>query len=424
MEKMERRLTAILMADVVGYSRLMSDNEESTVGDLKALHETARNIINENGGRVVDLTGDSILAEFPSVVGAVKSAVSMCKTAPDDALHRPARRLQIRVGVHQAEITQDAEKLYGDGINVAARLQALADPGGVAISGRVYEDIHGKLELNWVDTGERSLKNIARPVRVYKLDSAAAPLLDRSPLDLPAKPSIAVLPFQNMSGDPEQDYFADGMVEDITTALSRLRWLFVVARNSSFTYKGRSVDVKQVGRELGVRYVLEGSVRKAGTRLRITAQLIDASAAIHIWADRFDGDLVDVFELQDQIASRVVGSIGHQVERAEIQRVIREPTQNLDAHDCYLRGLAYFYGFSRSTNKQALPMFESAMRLDPDYASAFGMAARCYIQRRGFGWVEDPVHELDETIRLSVRAAESGARMPSRFLPQGRRTSS
>ena len=301
--------------------------------------------------------------------------------------------------------------IYGEGVNIAARLEALAEPGGVCISAKVHEEVRGKLDCAFEDMGEQAVKNISRPVRAYRLRpdkpvDGAAPA--RPTLSLPDKPSIAVLPFQNMSGDPEQEYFADGMVEDITTALSRMRWLFVIARNSSFTYKGRAVDVKQVGRELGVRYVLEGSVRKAGNRVRITGQLIDAATGAHLWADRFDGELADIFELQDQVTSSVVGAIAPKLEQAEIERVKRKPTESLDAYDYFLRGMAAFHQFSKAANAEALEMFSRAIERDPRFASAYGMAARCYLQRKGFGWVATAEREIAEAEKLARRAAELG----------------
>ncbi len=276
----------------------------------------------------------------------------------------------------------DRGDIFGDGVNVAARLEGVAEPGGICVSGRVLEDIQGKLDIAFDDAGKQQLKNIARPVRVYRVRLSGAALSSRPALPLPDKPSIAVLPFHNMSGDLEQEYFADGMVEEIITALSRFKELFVIDRNSSFTYKGRPVDVKQVGQELGVRYVLEGSVRKAGTRVRIAGQLIDASIGAHLWADRFDGPLQDIFELQDQVTSSVVGAISPKLQQAEIERAKRKPTKNLDAYDYYLRGIAAFdvsgRWENRETNDEALRFFYKAIELDPDFASAYGTAATCY----------------------------------------------
>ena len=315
------------------------------------------------------------------------------------------KRIEFRMGINVGDIIIDGRDMWGDGVNVAARLEALAEPGGICVSGRVQEDVHGRLDIAFLDAGEQQLKNIARPVRVYRvrLHNAAKAV---PALPLPTKPSIAVLPFNNMSGDPEQEYFADGMVEEITTALSRMRWLFVIARNSSFTYKGRAVDVKQVGRELGVRYVLEGGVRKAANRVRITAQLIDASTGAHLWADRFEGTLEDIFDLQDRVTASVVGAIAPKLERAEIERVRHKPTESLDAYDYYLRGLATSHPRTRELNDEALRLFYKAIELDPDFSSAYGMAAWCYARRKGSRWMVDQVKETAEAARLARRVVE------------------
>jgi adenylate cyclase len=321
-----------------------------------------------------------------------------------------ARQIVLRIGINLGDVLGDGADIYGEGINIAARLEALAEPGGTCISSKVYEEVRGKLDCAFEDIGEQTVKNISRPVRAFRLRPAgpfawgAAPTM----LSIPEKPSIAVLPFQNMSGDNEQEYFADGIVEEIITALSRIRWLFVIARNSSFTYKGRAVDVKQVGRELGVRYVLEGSVRKAGNRIRITGQLIDASTGAHLWAERFDGGLEDVFDLQDQVTANVVGAIAPKLEQAEMERAKRKPTESLDAYDHYLRGLAGVHQWTQEGNREALSHFKRAIELDPNFASAFGMAARCYAQRTGFAWVTVLEDEIADAARLAHRAAELG----------------
>jgi TolB-like protein/Tfp pilus assembly protein PilF len=322
------------------------------------------------------------------------------------------QRIRLRIGVNLGDIIVEGSDIYGDGVNVAARLEALADPGGICISGPAFDTVDGKLDLAFEDIGEQQVKNIAKPLRVYRLASgspqASPPTPPTEPLPLPDKPSIAVLPFDNMSGDLEQEYFADGMVEEIITALSRMRWLFVIARNSSFIYKGRAVDVKQVGRELGVRYVLEGSVRKAGNKVRISGQLIDASTGAHLWADRFDGALEDVFDLQDQVTACVVGAIAPRLERAEIERAKHKPTESLDAYDYFLRGMAEVHTWEREAHKEALSHFYKAIELDPNFASAYGMAARCYSWRKVCGWMTDPTKETAEAVRLARRAAELG----------------
>jgi TolB-like protein/class 3 adenylate cyclase len=406
----ERRLSAILVADVVGYSRLMEADESGTVAALKDRRSSIlQPIAGAHGGRIIKEMGDGFLMEFGSAAGAVAGALEVQRrSAEENDRLSPNRRIVLRIGVNLGDIIDERGDIFGEGVNIAARLESMAEPGGVCISGKVYTEIEGKLPATFDDLGEQTVKNIARPIRVYRLRLDGTPSALPSALSLPDKPSIVVLPFQNMSGDPEQEYFADGMVEDITTGLSRLRWLFVIARNSSFTYKGRAVDVKQVGRELGVRYVLEGSVRKAGNRVRITGQLIDASTGTHLWANRFDGDLADVFDLQDQVTSSVVGAIAPRLEQAEIERTKRKPTQNLDAYDYFLRGVSAFHQFSRDANAEALELFSRAIEHDPGYAAAFGMAARCYLQRKGFGWVGDARTEILETKRLAQKAAELG----------------
>ena len=340
-----RRLAAILAADVAGYSRLIEADEEGTLGRLKALRgDLIDPKIADHKGRIVKTTGDGLLVEFASVVDALRCAAEMQAAMaesnaplPLGAPHRVPHRDQ------QGDIVVEDGDIFGDGVNVAARLEGLAEPGGICVSARVQEDAAGKLDLSFEDIGDQQLKNIARPVRAYRvvITTGSPSTQVSSGPPLPDKPSIAVLPFANMSGDPEQEYFADGMVEEIITALSRIRWLFVIARNSSFTYKGQAVDVKQVGRELGVRYVLEGSVRKAGgNRVRITGQLIDALNGTHLWADRFDGSLEDIFELQDKIAVSVAGVIEPALHAAEMRRSAARPTTDLTAYDFYLRALS------------------------------------------------------------------------------------
>ena len=411
---MERRLVAILAADVVGYGRLMGADEVGTLERLKALfNELIHPKITERHGRIVKLMGDGLLTEFPSVVEAVQCAVQIQQAMIGRETALPEeQRIRLRIGVNLGDIIIEGSDIYGDGVNVAARLEAIADPGGISISGPAFDQVDGKLDLAFENIGERQVKNIAKPVRVYRLASYG-PQADPhesppDPLSLPDKPSIAVLPFDNMSGDPEQEYFADGMVEEIITALSHIRWLFVIARNSSFTYKGQAIDVKQVGRKLGVRYVLEGSVRKAGNRVRITGQLVDTATGAHLWANRFDGTLEDVFDLQDQVTASVVGAILPKLEQAEIERAKRKPTESLDAYDYYLRGLAVVHEWNREANEEALRLFYRAIDLDPDFAAAYGMAARCYSQRKANVWMVDAARETAEAVRLARRAAELG----------------
>jgi adenylate cyclase len=348
------------------------------------------------------------------VVEAVGCAVEVQQGMVDRNANVPEdKRITFRVGVNLGDIIIDADDIHGDGVNIAARLQAIAEPGVVCVSATGWEHARGKVPYGADDLGEHQLKNIERPVRVFRITSSASATATRKSLPLPDKPSIAALPFQNLSGDPEQEYFADGMVEDIIGGLSRIGWLFVIARNSSFTYKGRTVDVKQVGRELGVRYVLEGSVRKAGSRVRITGQLVDATTGGHIWADRFDGTLEDVFELQDRVTASVVGAIEPRLQRAEIERAGRKPTESLDAYDYFLRGMASFHLFTRDSLLEARRLYQRAIELDPNYASPYGMAARCIHFSRLNGWLEDPDREIADGVRLARRAAALGKDDPT-----------
>jgi len=419
---MARRLTAILAADVVGYSRLVEIDEAGTVTRLAALRETLlAPLIAEHRGRIVKLIGDGLLVEFASLVDAVSCAVEwQAAVARHEAELGADRRLSFRIGVNLGDVIVEGDDIYGDGVNIAARLESLAEPGGICLSGDAYRQVRGKIPAAFEDLGERAVKNLSEPLRVYRIamepasttgpatGPATALSTGDKPLPLPDKPSIAVLPFNNMSGDPDQDYFADGMVEEIITALSHMRWLFVIARNSSFTYKGRAVDVKRVGRELGVRYVLEGSVRKAGARVRITGQLIDATTGVHLWADRFDGTLEDVFDLQDQVTASVVGAIAPRLEQAEIERAKRKPTESLGAYDYFLRGMAGVHTWEREAHQKSLTHFYKAIELDPNFASAYGMAARCYSWRKVCGWLVEPEKETAEAVRLARRAAELG----------------
>jgi TolB-like protein len=394
----------------VGYAGLVEADEAGTLVAVKALQrELIDPLTRERHGRVVKVMGDGAIIEFTSVVDAVACAVAIQRAvAARQANVAVERRIVYRIGVNLGDVVVEGEDLLGDGVIVAARLEQLCEPGGVAVSGTAYDHLQGKINQAIEYLGERQVKNIARAVRVYRvrLGDEARPV--RPTLALPDRPSIAVLPFTNLSGDPEQDYFADGMVEEIIAALSRMRWLFVIARNSSFTYRGHAFDVKQVGRELGVRYVLEGSVRRAGDRVRITGQLLDASTGGHLWADRFGGKLADIFDLQDQITASVVGAIAPKLERAEIDRAQRKPTDSLDAYDHFLRGMAGIHGWTREANAAAFACFTRAIALDPHFAAAYGMAARCFSQRKASGWVEDRQKEIAEATRLARRAAELG----------------
>jgi adenylate cyclase len=349
--QVERRLAAILAVDVAGYSRLMGADEEGTLAALRTVRRALCDPkIADHRGRIVKTMGDGLLVEFASVVDAVRCAVEVQREMIARNAAAPAgRRIEFRMGTNVGDIIIEDGDIFGDGVNIAARLEALAEPGGICLSAAAHEQVRDRLDLAFDDLAEQQVKNIRRPVRTYGIALGAsfrAALPAGAPLPLPDKPSLAVLPFQNMTGDAEQEYFVDGMVEEITTAISRLRWLFVIARNSSFTYKGKAIDVKQVAQELGVRYVLEGSVRKSGNRVRITGQLIDTTTGAHIWADRLDGAIDDIFELQDQVASRVAGAIEPRLRQSEIERAVRKPTANLDAYDLYLRALAQSYHYT------------------------------------------------------------------------------
>ena len=406
-----RKLAAILAADVAGYSLLTGLDEEGTLERLRNLRRELINpTISLHRGRVVKTTGDGILIEFPSVVDALRCALDVQRGMNRQNANVPTeKRIEFRVGINVGDVVVEGEDLLGDSVNVAARLEGIAEPGGICISESAYQQVRDKVDVTFQDAGEQRLKNIPRPVRAYQVRPSGAAASSRPTLPLPDKPSIAVLPFKNMSGDPEQEYFADGVVEEIITALSRFRQLFVIARNSSFTYKDRAVDVKQVGRELGVRYVLEGSVRRSADRVRVTGQLIDAATGAHLWADRFDGALEDIFELQDRVTMSVVGAIAPKLEQAEIDRAKRKPTENLGAHDYYLQGIANHYqSWSKEAISEALRLYYKAIELDPDFASAYGAAARCYIERRSNDWMTDRVKETIEMARLARRAIELG----------------
>jgi TolB-like protein/class 3 adenylate cyclase len=415
LQQEHRRLAAILAADVVGYSRMVRADEAGTIAALKALRSALIDpCLAEHRGRIVKLMGDGLLAEFPSVVDAVRYAVkTQAAITQHNAVLPEEKRISFRVGINLGDVIVDGDDIHGDGVNVAARLEGIADPGGIYISSAVHDQVKNRIEAVFEDLGEREVKNIDEPLHVWRWhnEASAAPrpaTKTPEPLPLPDKPSIAVLPFKNMSGDVEQEYFADGMVEEIITALSRARWLFVIARNSSFIYKGRAVDVKQVGRELGVRYVLEGSVRKAGNRVRITGQLVDAMTGAHLWADRFDGELQDVFDLQDQVTASVVGAIAPRLEQAEIERAKRKPTESLDAYDYYLRGMSAFHQWTKRANDEARSLFYKAIELDPNFAVAYAMAARSYSQRWSIGEVTDRAREKAETVGLARRVGELG----------------
>jgi len=406
-ERLERRLAAILAADVAGYSRLMGEDEEGTLAALKMLRrELIDPKINERRGRIVKTTGDGLLVEFASVVDAVRCAVEVQHGLTERNADVPAGgRIEFRIGINLGDIIKDGRDIYGDGVNIAARLENLAEPGRILISKSVHDQVRDRLKLVFTDLGEHKVKNIARSVHIYRVSESSATRLAVKPaLALPDKPSIAVLPFQNLSGDPEQDYFADGMVEEIITALSRIHWLFVIARNSSFTYKGQAVDVKLVGRELGVRYVLEGSVRKAGHHVRIAGQLIDTDSGAHLWADHFDGSLEDIFELQDKVAVSVAGVIEPTLQDAEIRRSAERPTRDLTAYDLYLRAMSHAAPWEKEGIFAALDLLGPAIERDPHYGSALALAAACHQNLHVNGWADDLESSRREGINLARRA--------------------
>jgi len=418
-ERVERRLAAVLAADVAGYSRLMGRDEEGTLAQLKSFRKALVDpAIAEHRGRIVKTTGDGMLIEFASAVDAARCAVEIQRGMATQNTDVPQnQRIEFRIGIHLGDIIIDDNDIFGDDVNIAARLEGIGEPGGVCISDDAHRQIRGKVDITFEDIGQQNLKNITEPMRAWRVrianEAGSAVQTGSSAvgqaLALPDKPSIAVLPFTNMSGDPEQDYFADGMAEDIITALSRFKALFVIARNSSFTYKGRAVDVKQVGRELGVRYLLEGSVRKAANRVRITGQLVDTATGAHLWANRFDGGIGDIFDLQDQVTESIVGAIAPAVENAEIERAKRKPTESLDAYDHYLRGLASSYQLAnRQANEEALRLFNRAIKLDPGFASAYGRAALCYTFAKTNGWISVTPSKIAKVKKLAQRAVELG----------------
>jgi adenylate cyclase len=456
--EVERKLAAILSADGVGYSRLMAEDEQATIRTLTDYREAIAMLVRQHRGRVVDTPGDNLLAEFPTALDAVRCAVeiqgvlrALNASLPDE------RRMDFRIGIHMGDVSVEGERIYGDGVNIAARLEALAEAGGVCISATVHEQVRNKLDAAFTDLGDQTVKNIPDPVRVYRVQPRAQPegparakappgkrprrlrtallataavllllalglwaswprplglLIDLAgvsgpPVDppLPDKPSIAVLPFANMSGDPEQEYFSDGITEDLTTALAGNPFLFVISRNSAFTYRGKAVKVEDVGRELGVRYVLEGSVRRAGDRVRITAQLIDATTGGHLWSQRYDRDLSDIFALQSEMAGEIMGYVGVEISAAEARRLARKPTESLTAVDAMWKGLFHVNRATRKDSEEAVRLFERAIELDPSFVSAHALLGMTYAGMDASGWSSDP-NLLDRAEELGRRAIE------------------
>ena len=427
-DRVDRRLAAILAADIAGYSRLMGVDEEGTLRQLKAHRkELVDPKITEHRGRIVKTTGDGMLVEFVSVVDAVRCAVDIQRAMVERNASIPAdKRIEFRIGLNVGDIIIDGDDIFGDGVNVAARLETLADPGGIMVSSVVHDQVRDKLSFGFDDMGEQSVKNIARPIGVHRVSLAEASPLATTQLAAasksdPAKsnrPSIAVLPFVNMSGDPEQEYFADGISEDIITGLSKLRWFFVIARNSSFAYKGKTVDVKRAARELSVRYVLEGSVRRAGNRVRITAQLIDASTNNHVWADRYDGDLTDIFALQDEITKKVVAAIEPRLLEAEGARALTRAPADLDAWELVARASSIFWRMTPADSEAAISLYREAVRQHREYAPAHSMLAVALLMSGFVGWTTITAN-LKDAADLACRAAELDGSDPWAHLALG-----
>ncbi len=410
-----RRLTAVLAADIAGYSRLMGVDEEATLGTLNRYRAIAVGLIEGHGGRLVSTAGDSLLAAFPSVTDTIECSLALQRRVDRaNARREPARRMEFRVAVHLGDVIEQKGDIFGDGVNIAARLQSLALPGGVCVSGAVAGALTGQVKVVLDDLGPQKLHNIDRPVHAYRLrpppgrrTTAAVPAAQPTAARGVERASIAVLPFQNMSGDPAQEYFADGVVEDIITALSRFKWLYVIARNSSFVYKGRTVDLRQVSQELDVRYVLEGSVRREGSRMRITAQLIDGTSGAHLWADTIDGDLAEVFELQARIAVAVATAIEPTLRDAEIERARHKPTANLTAYDYYLRALPLRATMTAEANREALRLLREAVALDPQYAAALAGIGMGFTAQRDQGWAAPDAAHVAEGMAYARAAVDA-----------------
>jgi len=412
-ERVKRKLAGIFSADVKEYSRLMADDEEATVHTINAYRAVMTDLIREHRGRVLDAKGDNVLAEFTSVVDAVRCAVEVQKQLKEKNSALPEnRRMEFRIGINLGDVIEEGETLYGHGVNVAARLEGLAEGGGICVSGTVFDQLEGKPGMEFTYLGEQAVKNIRKPVRAYRLRMERVPSPVETSRETPSahKPSIAVLPFVNMSGDMEQEYFSDGIAEDIITALSRFRWFLVIARNSTFTYKGRAVGVKEVAQDLGVRYVLEGSVRKAGNRVRITAQLIDAPSAHHVWAERYDRDLDDIFAVQDEITQRIVTSIGPEFLSAEMQRAQRKDLRTLDAWDYVMRAAFHHSRYTKEDVVEAQGLLLKAIELDPLSAGAFCLLAFTHLTQVQFGWSAS----ADESIQKATKAAQNAVSIDDR----------
>jgi len=424
---MERRLAAILAADVVGYSRLIRADEEGTIAALKALRaDLIDPKIAAHHGRVVKLMGDGMLAEFPSVVDAVRAALETQRAVAERNAGLPEdERIEFRVGVNLGDVVIDGDDIHGDGVNVAARLESLAEPGGMCVSGNVYEEVRDRIDLAFEDLGEQKVKNIDRPVRVWRWTDDAPIAGSKSdkwsePLPLPDKPSIAVLPFDNMSGDPEQEYFSDGITEDLITALSKVRWFFVIARNSTFSYKGQAVEVRQIARELGVRYVIEGSIRRVGNRVRISSQLIDATTGRHVWAENYDREIEDIFELQDEMTQTIVAAVEPELGAFERDRAARKPPESLDAWETYQRGLWHMWSFTEKDNAEALRLLRRARELDPNFAAAYAYEGYSHFLNVILGYTEAPGESIAAALAAAKKAVTLDDKDPAAYLTLGR----
>jgi adenylate cyclase len=409
LKRIDRRLAAVLAADIVGYSRMMGADETGTLDILKEWRAQAFDpLVSEHGGRIVKLMGDGALVEFASVVDAVNCAVAIQERLTEfNADRDESHVVKLRIGVNLGDVIIEGNYIFGDGVNVAARLQENAEPGEVVLSATAWEHSAARISASFRDGGEQMLKNIAKPVRIYRWPAisvqAAAPA--QAGIALPDKPSIVVLPFDNMSGDPEQEFFADGMVESITAALSRIRSFFVIARNSAFTYKGKAKNVREIGRELGVAYLLEGSFQKAGDRVRITVQLIEIASGSHLWAEKYDGVITDIFELQDRITEQVAGAMQPSIRLAEVERARRKPPQELGAYDYAMRAMRHVWMLERSEAAKGLELVEKALEIDPEYPLALALSAWCWAQHSVYNWTDDIPAAKAKALMLAERAA-------------------